>query len=91
MVANATTTAATPPVAAEQDGGRGHEEKMPQFPADRAAQVEIKKMPLPKNRLHIAPDEVEKEHAAGKTQEAGMQKHGAEKLPGDRLDRFRGN
>ena len=82
MVAKATTTAATPPGAASEHGGRGHEEKVAELAADDAEKVKIKKMLLPEDRLHIAPDEIENEHVAGETEDAGVQKHRAEKLPG---------
>ena len=37
---------------------------------------------LPKDRFHVAADEVEDDHIAHKTEDAGMQEHRAEKLPG---------
>ena len=39
---------------------------------------------LPEDRLHVAADEVENNHTARKTEDAGVQEHRAEKLPGIR-------
>ena len=62
----------------------GMRKRWPSFSAGQTEQIKIEKMLLPEDRLHVAADEVENNHTARKTEDAGVQEHRAEKLPGIR-------
>ena len=60
----------------EQSTIRWHEKKMTEFSAYCARQIKIEKLPLPKNRLQVAAQQIEHGHIAEQMPWSAVQKHG---------------
>ncbi len=55
---------------------------MTEFATKRAKEIEEKKLPLPDDRLHIAPDKIKDQHAGNEMPDVVIEQRGGKKLPG---------
>src|SRR5258708_10336392 len=59
-----------------------HEKEMTEFATKGAKEIEEKKLPLPDDRLHIAPDKIKDQHAGNEMPDVVIDQWGGKKLPG---------
>jgi hypothetical protein len=54
---------------------------MTEFATKRAKEIKEKKLPLPDDRLHIAPDKIKDQHVGNEMPDVVIEKRGGKKLP----------